>query len=237
MALAGAAGIVWPTRRLYRKSRRRALVMLLTGVALAQGVRLITPSSQTSTERHGIDEFTPVFQFREYHETAVAAPPERVFDAIKTVNANEIGLFRAFTWIRRFGQDGPESIMNPPDDQPILDVAVRTGFLLLQDRSPHEVVVGTVLLTPRGVSRKEFSTPDHFKQISQPGFAIAAMNFRVEPTGAGTSRVITETRVFGTDRQSVRVFARYWRAIFPGSAILRMTWLRAIKAKAEGPRP
>ena len=60
-----------------------------------------------------------------------------------------------------------------------------------------------------------------FKQLTAPGFANATMNFRVEEPGSGTSRLITETRVFATDRTALRRFTPYWRIIFPGSAILR----------------
>jgi hypothetical protein len=45
--------------------------------------------------------------------------------------------------------------------------------------------------------------------------------------------VITETRVFATDAVALRRFTPYWRIIFPGSAILRVTWLRAVKHRAE----
>ena len=233
LAAAGALGMVWPVRWLFRKSRKRALVMLVLGVAGILTSRAVTPGMQTSAARDGIDEFVPAFQFRERHETTVNAPPDRVFVAIKSVAANEIALFKAFTWIRRSGQSGPESLLNPPDDKPILDVATSTGFLLLLDRAPHEVVLGAFLGAPPGVSRPDTLTPDHFRNITtQPGYLKVAMNFRVEPIGPG-SRLITETRVVGTDPNSVRLFNPYWRMIFPGSAILRITWLRAIKARAE----
>jgi hypothetical protein len=78
---------------------------------------------------------------------------------------------------------------------PILDVATRSGFLLLQDRPPHEVVVGTVVVAPPGTRRPRPFGADDFKQLTGPGFATATMNFRVEAVGAGTSRVVTETRV------------------------------------------
>jgi hypothetical protein len=43
----------------------------------------------------------------------------------------------------------------------------------------------------------------------------------------------TETRVFATDAPTRRKFAAYWRVIYPGSALIRMMWLRAIKQRAE----
>lgn len=234
-ALVGAFGIIRPLRRVHRGKRRHALVMFLIGAAAAYAISRSLPRAQASGEHHGIDEFMPAFHFREQHAAAIAAPPARVFDAIRTVSADEIALFQTLTWIRRFGQSGPESIMNAPAGRPILDVATKSGFLLLQDRPPHEVVIGTVVVAPPRVRRPERFGPDEFKQLTMPGVATATLNFRVEDAGGGTSRLITETRVFATDRTALQRFTPYWRVIFPGSAILRMTWLRAIKARAERP--
>jgi hypothetical protein len=60
------------------------------------------------------------------------------------------------------------------------------------------------------------------------------MNFHIEP-GDGVSTVTTETRVIGTDETAARGFAAYWRLIYPGSALIRRMWLRAIKERAEQP--
>jgi hypothetical protein len=231
-ALVGGYGLIRPLRRVHRGKRLHAAVMLLIGLAAAYGISLSMPRAQSSSARHAIDEFSPAFHFREQHETTIAAPPARVFEAIRAVTADEIALFRTFTWIRRFGQAGPESIINAPGRQPILDVATRSGFLLLRDAAPDEIVVGTVVVAPPGTRRPDAFGPQEFTQLRRPGFAIATMDFRVEGA-AGGSRLSTETRVFATDRTALRRFTPYWRVIFPGSAILRVTWLRAIKARAE----
>jgi hypothetical protein len=70
--------------------------------------------------------------------------------------------------------------------------------------------------------------------LAAPGFVKATMNFRVEPAEAGLCDLTTETRVFATDPRTARVFAAYWRVIYPGSALIRRMWLRAIKIRAEG---
>ena len=233
LAAAGVFGIVWPVRWLFRKSRKRALVMLALGVAGIFTSRAVTPGQQSSATNHGIDQYAPSFQFRELHDTIVKAPPDRVFAAIKAVSASEIALFNAFTWIRRGGAEGPESLLNPPATKPILDVATSTGFMLLLEQPPQEVVIGAVLVAPPGTTRPDKFTPDDYKRITAPGFAMATMNFRVEPAADQASRLSTETRVFATDRETVGLFTPYWRMIFPGSAILRITWLRAIKTRAE----
>jgi hypothetical protein len=238
VALVGALGLVWPWRWPHRRSRRRALVMFLAPLAIAFAITRITPSLRTSSAGFAIDEFAPDFHFREHHTIVVSAAPDRAYAAIKSVTADEIGLFNLFTSIRRFGRPGPESILNAPGQQPILDVATRTGFLLLLDRSPAEVVIGAVVVAPprtgppREGPRREF-TIEEFKGLTQPGFAKATMNFRIEDLGNGTSRIETETRVFATDRTALRRFTPYWRIVFPGSWILRATWLEAIKTRAE----
>jgi hypothetical protein len=243
IALTGVVGLVWPFRRLYRESRLRALTMLAGGIVIAIGLASITPSATSSGERNGIDDFAPVFHFREHHSTIVAAPPDRVFAAVRAVTADEIALFDLFTRIRRFGGQGPESILNAPGQQPIIDVAIRTGFHLLVDRPPHEVAIGSVVVAPprtappvESAQRRRFTSED-FKALTQPGFAKATANFSVHDLGNGSSRLDTQTRIFATDRTALRRFTAYWRIIFPGSSILRSTWLSAIKRRAERPAP
>ena len=58
------------------------------------------------------------------------------------------------------------------------------------------------------------------------------MNFLVSPDGPHASIVSTETRVHANDARSRRLFARYWRVIYPGSALIRRMWLRAIERRA-----
>jgi hypothetical protein len=59
------------------------------------------------------------------------------------------------------------------------------------------------------------------------------MNFRLRDAGAGETWLSTETRIFATDDRAKRRFAVYWRVIYPGSALIRRMWLRAVKENAE----
>ncbi|TMA26472.1 MAG: hypothetical protein E6J78_13590 [Deltaproteobacteria bacterium] len=179
-----------------------------------------------------LDEFAPARQFGEFHTVRVRAAADKVYRAIKDVTAAEITFFRTLTWIRRFGRPGPESILNAPAREPLLEVATRTGFLLLADDSHRELVLGTVVIAPEGAQRP--ATPDQFKLLAGPGFAKATINFRLEDEGE-TCLLSTETRVQATDARSRRRFAMYWFAIYPGSAFIRRMWLRAIKRRAERP--
>jgi hypothetical protein len=208
------------------------LAALGAGAALATvGALLPAPESRASPARTRLDEFAPSWQFREFHSTEIAAPPTRVFEAIKAVRADEILLFRTLTWIRRGGRRLPESILNAGDSTPIIDVALRTGFVRLADDGPRELVIGTVVRAPPGAGGR--ATPDVFRTPMQPGYALATMNFLVEPNRAGGSVVSTETRVFANSDGARRRFAVYWRVIYPGSALIRRMWLRAIRRRAE----
>lgn len=234
LAFGGTAMAIKPLRRLGFPSRRRALVAVGTGLALiAIGWLLPAHESRSLQPRTQLDRITPIWQFSEHHTVRIAAPPASVFQAIRQVTAGEIAFFRALTWIRRLGRPGPESILNAPERQPLLEVAMRGGFVLLADEPDREIVIGTVVVAPPGARGKAL-TPESFAAIDgQPGFASATMNFLLEPDGAGATILSTETRVCATDPASNRAFARYWRVIYPGSALIRRMWLRAIKLRAE----
>ena len=177
-----------------------------------------------------LDEFMPVWQFRERHTRRIAAPPARVFAAIRNVRAKEILFFRTLTWIRRGGRRTPASILNAGDSAPLLEIATRSGFIYLADDAPRELVVGTVVVAPPGVDCA--ITPQTFKTPLARGFALAAMNFLITPDGHDGSLVSTETRVFANSPAARQRFTRYWRIIYPGSAIIRRMWLRAVERRA-----
>jgi hypothetical protein len=113
--------------------------------------------------------------------------------------------------------------------EPIIDVALKGGFTLLSDDPPRELVVGTVVVAPSGP--RHVRTLEFFKSPPS-GFAIGTMNFLVTSDGAGGTWLSTETRVVATSPSARRVFAAYWRAIYPGSALIRRMWLRAIERRA-----
>jgi hypothetical protein len=231
LALVGAISVLRPIRLLRISTRRRGGLIVAIGVVLAfVGFSFPAPEWRVAHLDTRLDEFVPVYQFDEEHEVHINAPPARVFAAVKAVTANEILLFRTLTWIRRFGRPGPESILNAPERLPILDVATRTGFLLLAEAPPREIVVGTIVIAPRGAHFAR--TPEAFKALDRAGFAKAGMNFLLEPEGDGT-RLTTATRVAATDLDARRRFAAYWRVIYPGSALIRRMWLRAVKRRAE----
>ncbi len=236
--LVGFISLVKPLRFLGIHNRLQATFVM--GVALfvtnfgwalpTKEVRIAYPYTQ-------LDQFVPVYQFHEFHSIRINAPRDKVYSALKQVTAKEIFLFRTLTWIRRFGRDSEEDILNPGETAPILEVATRTSFSLLAEKPEQEIVIGTLVLQPLdwppGLEPRNPPAPEDFKTLHEPGFAIAAMNFVVEDAGNNTCRLTTETRVFAADGSAQRRFSAYWRTIYPGSALIRRMWLRAVKHRAE----
>jgi hypothetical protein len=105
-------------------------------------------------------------------------------------------------------------------------------------RPRRPIVLGTLVIMPPGWRPAGRPTPAAYQALSAPDFAKALIDFRVDDGaryGAQDACVVTtETRVFATDAATRRRFAVYWRVIYPGSALIRVMWLRAIRLRAEG---
>ena len=203
IAAAGSVLTVKPIPSLPVVTRSHGAAILGVGILLVSiGFIAPAPESRVSRITTRLDEFAPAWQFNEVHTIRIAAPPARVFDAIQRVRADEIFLFQTLTWIRRGGQRIPEGLLN----------------------------AGTVISAPRGT--RGTLTPQVFQKTLPPGFVLATMNFLVNADGPNSSVVSTETRVFANSPSSRRQFAAYWRLIYPGSAIIRRMWLRAIERRA-----
>jgi hypothetical protein len=222
-ALVGLVWLLKPQRLLGVRRRRAGTAIVGAGLGGALvGFALPAPLMRVENPHTRLDAVMPAYHFHEVHAVRVHASPARVLEAVRAVTAGEIRLFRTLTWIRspRLRGGGRESILNAPGDQPILDVALRSGFVTLGDEPGREIVFGTALrLGPR--------------RSDPPSLANTAMNFLVAEEEGGWCRLGTETRVFGTDERARRRFAVYWRVIYPGSALIRRMWLQAVKRRAE----
>jgi hypothetical protein len=180
--------------------------------AVYAAVVLLWPVTARSVARpvSKLDGFAPVWEFGEFHQIRIAATPERIWAGVLALPAEDIWMFRTLTWLRRFGRPGPESILNAPEKQPILEVALKSGFRKLA-QTPDELVIATRVAAG----------------------AMAYMNFRIASSNGSGCLLTTETRVHGETDSARRAFGVYWRLIYPGSSLIRYSWLAAIKRRAE----
>jgi hypothetical protein len=247
--LVGALTLLRPLRWLGIPTRRRAALVLAAGALLAVAVALLpAPAWHVASPRSQLDAIVPTWQFGEHHETRVHADAARVEAAIRSVRADEIRFFLLLTGIRnpqRAWQRQQANILDPAGQQPLLTTALRSGFLMLADEPRRELVFGLIVVAPPSFARlppaerarlRAALTPARFIALAAPGYAKAVMNFRLTDEGGGWTRLTTDTRVFATDAQARRRFAAYWRLIYPGSSLIRHSWLEAIRRRAEATR-
>src|SRR5438132_1353285 len=112
---------------LFSTRRRRLAAMLIGSALIVMTAALILPTHEfrSAARESRLDDFMPVWQFGERHTIHVAASPERVFAAIRSVRADDIAFFRTLATIRCLGRCRGETILNPSRQTPILDVATR----------------------------------------------------------------------------------------------------------------
>jgi hypothetical protein len=235
--------LIRPLSFLRIRSRRAGAVVGVVGLAataidLLLPARLVHATPPAGAPPSALDEMMPAYHFSEFHETHVPAPPDRVYAAVKQVRPGEIRLFLLLTGIRslRPGRIFGRGVAPVSSQPPLLEISQRGGFLSLAD-APGEIVQGTCgqFWRLRGSGRcPGVTTREALVSFAQPGYAKALINFRITPEGDGT-RLTTETRILATDDGARRTFGAYWRLIYPGSALIRRSWLAAIARRARAP--
>jgi hypothetical protein len=186
-----------------------------------------------STPAALLESLMPAYDVQEVHSTHVGAKPASAYAAVLAVTPAEIALARQFLWVRTLPARvrGAAHVDDALWNRPFLSVPSQAVLGRVPDR---EIVVGLIgkFWKLRDGERVAVRGREQFISFNAPGFAVSTLSFHVEPDGIG-SRVTTITRVRTTDPESRRAFLRYWSVIGTGSAVLRRTWLRAVKARAE----
>jgi hypothetical protein len=207
-----------------------------TGVAdVVEGIRMERPTESSPLDRH-----LPAYHFHERHATTITASPEAVDRALRNVTSAEVPvvglLFSLRTLPARLLGQRFRSGGKLPARTPILHAMRRSGFVLLEDRPQQHLVAGTIGKFWQA-SGGTVRLPDaaSFHSFSDLGYARAVIDFRLltSPHRLGQVRLTTETRIHVADPAARRRFGLYWRVIYPGSALIRLLWLRAIKRRAE----
>ena len=124
--------------------------------------------------------------------------------------------------------------MRTPTSGSLWKQMVAGGFVEVGEVPGREVVMGMIgqMWKLSGGRSPKVAGAVEFLAFDQPGFAKAAMSLEAREV-AGRCELVTETRVFATDEQARRAFARYWLIIRPGSGLIRRVWLPAAKRRAE----
>ena len=192
-----------------------------------------------SSVRQILDDVLPAYRRREVHSIYVPALPERVWAALLNVTPAELPLPRALMSIRSFPArlKGRGRAAGLTGSGPVVASFLRGGWVTLAEEPGRALVAGQIArfwqATPKGPAPVRDAR--EFIAFSEPGFAKAVTSFEVISDGTG-SRLVTETRVEGTDSRARRLFAAYWLVIRPGSGLIRRSLLRAVRKRCEANR-
>jgi len=230
LLLTGIVSLLKPLSFLFIFNRRIA-----TGVASC-GVLLIVaslywpvPTYHASGNRE-IDALLPDYSFGEYHEVVADASPEDVKRAFKTMAVSDVPVIRLLTKIR--GIDDEKAVRYASKNTERSDTFSTPNFNFFVIDSTEMVTVMLLNVSLSGTA-PPVKTLEEFRAFHKPGYIKVAINFRFIPQRNGQTLVSTETRNEALTREDARIFARYWRVIYPGSAIIRRLWLDELAKRVK----
>jgi hypothetical protein len=175
-----------------------------------------------------LDEIMPTWHYGNHHQIIVAAPGERVVEALEAVRLDRDASFLVRALFRARG-------LSVPSGPTPKDALIAAGFSVLDEWPGREIVFGIAgkFWAPREMANL-VRVPDAraFEEFAVPGQAKGAMNIRVEPLGDGRTLLSTETRVWCSDRRARILFGLYWTLIRIPSGLIRVDMLRSIARRA-----
>lgn len=216
----------------------RTLAVLAAGAAGAYGAYAVAawyrygqPGARGAAERDDVlDSFIPVFEVVDRHAVRVAAPAPTALAAACDADPGASLVVRAI-FAARARLLGAGAAPLPPGG---LVAQLRGyGWGVLAELPGREIVLGTVTRPWEADVVFRSLPPAEFAGFAEPGFVKIAFCLRVEPLGADSSRLSTETRVATTDARSRRIFRRYWAAFSAGIHLIRPLLLNVARNEAE----
>ncbi len=166
----------------------------------------------------------PEARLLERHQSLVAAPPERVSEAVQQVRLVDMPIVRLLFIMRGIRHSKEmtlrEFFSTPP-------------FLILEEAPAHEVVIGDAGRPWRLREHPSTPDPDQFRAPGRPGTMHVIANFRVDAAENG-SLMSTETWVETFGCRARWLFRGYWLIVGPFSALIRREFLRAARKWSEG---
>lgn len=212
LALAGLASLVRPVRLLLIRTRRVAAIAALAGVAVSIAALWCPFRVVHAGQRTLLDKVLPTYHFHEVHSARVPGPPDLALRAMNQVTLDDLKVYRLLMGARVLATGQIPRFSGT--DRPLMATLASGPFPPVAEEPGREIVLGGPMPV-RG------------------GRVMIAFNVRVDDEGGNWTRITTETRIRGENDAAARNFARYWRAIYPGSAIIRQMWLDAAVSRVE----
>lgn len=184
-----------------------------------------------------MDEYAAKYDCSEFHKITINAPTEEVYAAARQLDLSSSREIRILFFLRGvFARLNFRSRIPPSKvlGLTLQDLMEKTGFLLLEERPPREIIIGAIgkFWNPKGGLVKGLS-PDEFKAFNQGGYVKTVWNFKVAGLTDGNTLLSTETRNECLGKKAKVFFRLYWIIIRPLSSASRRAMLRQISTQAK----
>jgi hypothetical protein len=186
-----------------------------------------------------LDQVLPQFDVNEVHAAEIRATPEQVYRALQEYRLSDSPVTRFLFGLRRlpalFTAKGRSALRQARQQEPpFIQTLDKGGFVKVAETPNEEIVVGLIGKFWEPVPEQvTLANGEAFLHFDDPAYAKAAMNFHLESSRNGLTRLSTETRVRVPDPKSRRLFRFYWALIGFFSGWIRVEMLRGIKKVAE----
>jgi hypothetical protein len=172
-----------------------------------------------------LDTWLPDYHVRAVHRRASRATPDELWDAAEHTRIRDTRMLRPLIGARL----GPHA---PPGETTFREL-FRTDIFTLLEEGDHYSISGVAgcLWAPRG-EYAHFESAADYRQYEEPGRAKAAVLTQVREHPRG-SEIVTEIRVWCTDRRAEMRFRSVWLLVSPFLRFVRMELLRAVARRAE----
>ncbi len=175
-----------------------------------------------------LDTWLPDYHVRAVHRRASRAAPAELWDAAERTRIRDTRVLRPLIGARL----GPHA---PPPDTTFRELFRTDIFTLLEEGDRYSISgVAGCLWAPRG-EYSRFESAADYKQYEEPGRAKGAVLTAVREHERG-SEIVTEIRVWCTDRRAEMRFRPVWLVVSPLLRFVRMELLRAVTRRAEEAR-
>lgn len=239
ISIIGSVSLFQPLSFLFILNRDIALVVLIVGVLICLA-SLLYPVKLTlsKTDNQKIDGLIPAFAFNEYHEVKISAPVEKVKEVMQITGVKDIPIAHFLMKIRGIADENVDMSDRAASNSSNSET-ISTPDFNFYNVSPDEWIAVMILKSSFISNDKqtpappEISSLEQFCSFNNPHYVKVAINFRFISLTNNETLLSTETRVNGITPKDSRIFGRYWRIIYPGSAIIRRVWLNTIKKRSE----
>lgn len=179
-----------------------------------------------------LERYLPVYQFAERHERTILAAPGRTLDIAANIEIARDPVARGLLDLRYLAK----RLARPPAPNADPDTGAFSfrDFVPLGRMGDAEIAFGLAgRFWRHDGGAIAVAGAEEFAAFDSPGVARLVWSFQAREVAQGT-QLVTATRVYCPDCESLLKFTPYWFAIRPFSGLIRRRVLAMVARQAAG---